>query len=180
MNTTFTAKDHSQVTLRPAQQHDASQIVDAVKGIISSGKYIQKEKARTATEEEQFISEMNAKENMYTVAECEGKVVGIARVIRGEISMKRHTGLFRTWLIDEVQGLGIGKKIMEYTIKWCETHQLHKLCLTVFASNEPAFQLYKKYGFVEEGRQKDQVLIDGVFDDEIFMAYFFNHKFTSE
>lgn len=180
MYVSFTAKDHSQVRLRPAQNNDACQIIDAVTGIIRTGKYIQKEKPRTTSEEEQFMNEMRDKGNMYTVAERDGKVVGIARVIRGEISMKRHTGLFRTWLIDEVQGLGIGKKIMEYTLKWCETHQLHKLCLTVFASNDPAFQLYKKYGFIEEGRQKEQVLIDGVFDDEIFMAYFFNHKFTSE
>jgi RimJ/RimL family protein N-acetyltransferase len=65
---------------------------------------------------------------------------------------------------------------MEYTLKWCQSHNLHKLCLTVFASNEIAKGLYEKAGFVIEGVQKDQVYIDNSFDDEIFMAYFFNKK----
>ncbi|MFT4414155.1 N-acetyltransferase family protein [Fredinandcohnia humi] len=172
----FQAKDDSLVILRPVQNEDAPYIVKAVEGIVRNGKYIQKERPRTVKEEQEFIKEMLEKDNMYSVVVKEDTVVGIARVIRGELEMKHHTGLFRTWLTSDVQGLGIGKKVMEYTLNWCNAHRLHKLCLTVFASNDIAYHLYKKYGFVEEGRQKEQLLIDGAFDDEIFMAYFFNPK----
>lgn len=88
--------------------------------------------------------------------------------------MKRHTGLFRTWLVQSAQGNGIGSELMNYTMKWCRIHQLHKLCLTVFASNGLAHKLYERYGFIQEGVQKEQVKINGLFDNEIFMAYFFS------
>ncbi|WP_227935038.1 GNAT family N-acetyltransferase [Alkalihalobacillus deserti] len=169
----FTAKDHSKVVLRPVQLHDAKEIIDSVESIIKQGSSIQKEKARTVEEEHAFIKEMTAQDNMYTVVEVNGNVKGIARVIRGDLAMKRHTGLFRTWLHNDSQGKGIGKQIMDYTLNWCRLHQLHKLCLTVFESNTIAKSLYEKYGFVTEGVQKDQVCINGVYDHEIFMAYFF-------
>jgi RimJ/RimL family protein N-acetyltransferase len=172
----FTAKDHSNIVLRPVQKFDAKEIIYSASLIVQQGSYIQKERVRSIEEEYSFIEEMKAKDNMYIVVEVNGGVRGIARVVRGDLEMKRHTGLFRIWLHEEAQGKGIGKKVMEYTLKWCQSHNLHKLCLTVFASNEIAKGLYEKAGFVIEGVQKDQVYIDNSFDDEIFMAYFFNKK----
>jgi RimJ/RimL family protein N-acetyltransferase len=168
----FTAKDGSIVILRPISENDSSDIVIAVQSIIAAGEYIQKEASKTVEEEKEFIKEMKEKGNMYVGVERNEKVVGIARVIRGDLKMKIHTGLFRTWLAQEAQGLGIGKKIMDYTDMWCEQN-IRKLCLTVFSSNEVAFQLYKKYGFHEEGNQKEQAFINGEYVDEIWMAKFY-------
>lgn len=169
----FTAKTGETVILRPVQIEDAKQIIEAVEQIIQSGSYIQKEVPRTLDNEQNFIHKMIDLDNMYIVAEINQEIVGIARVIRGELEMKRHIGIFRTWLINTAQGKGIGSEIMKYTLKWCEIHQLHKLCLTVFASNDLAHKLYERYGFVQEGVQKEQVKINGLYDDEVFMAYFF-------
>jgi RimJ/RimL family protein N-acetyltransferase len=168
----FTAKDGSTVILRPVEEKDAADIVTAVESIISAGEYIQKDVPRSMEEEKAFIREMKEKDNMYIGVERQERVVGIARVIRGEIQMKRHTGLFRTWLADEAQSLGIGKKIMDYTDMWCEQH-IRKLSLTVFSSNQIAYQLYKKYGFHEEGNQKEQAFINGEYVDELWMAKFY-------
>ncbi|WP_332691183.1 GNAT family N-acetyltransferase [Halalkalibacter lacteus] len=172
----FTAKDHSHIVLRPVQYFDAKDIINSANSIIQQGSYIQKERVRSIEEEHAFIEEMKAKDNMYIVVEVNGIARGIARVIREDLEMKRHIGLFRTWLHEEAQGKGIGKKVMEYTLKWCLRHKLHKLCLTVFASNRVAKGLYEKAGFVIEGIQKDQVYINKSYDDEIFMAYFFNEQ----
>lgn len=166
------AKNGTNAVLRPATVDDAVQIVHAAEKIIKAGVYIQKEKARTIEEEKNFIKELEQRNNMYIVIEIEKEVVGIARVIRGELEMKSHTGTFRTWLIDSAQGIGIGGHIMNYTLEWCRIHHLHKLCLTVFASNRLAQKLYEGYGFIYEGTQKQQIKINGRYDDEIFMAYF--------
>ncbi|KHF41783.1 GNAT family N-acetyltransferase [Halalkalibacter okhensis] len=173
---TFTAKDQSKIILRPAQKHDAKDIIYSVTSIINQGTYIQKERVRTIQEEEAFIKEMKEAGNMYIVIEVNGAARGIARVLRGELQMKHHTGLFRTWLHEEAQGKGIGKKVMEYTLAWCKREQLHKLCLTVFSSNKVATHLYEKAGFVIEGIQKEQAYLNGTYDDEIWMAYFFNRN----
>lgn len=174
--TRFDGKDGSQIILRPAELKDARMIIQAAEEIVKAGKYIQKEENHTLDEEERYIEKMKNHNNMYTVAEREGELVGIARVLRGELDMKKHVGLFRTWVIEEAQGLGIGSRIMEYTLDWCRLNGLYKLCLTVFASNEPAHRLYLKYGFTDEGTQVKQVKLGGKYDDEILMAYFFKEN----
>ncbi|KAA0550177.1 GNAT family N-acetyltransferase [Bacillus sp. BGMRC 2118] len=169
----FVGKDGSPYIIRPVHKRDASEIVQAVQSIIDAGRYIQKESVRSIVEEEAFIEDMRSKNNMYNVVVWNGKIVGIARVIKGELAMKEHTGVFRTWIIDEAQGLGMGNAIMQTTLQWGKQAGIHKIWLTVFGSNEGAYYLYKKYGFVEEGIQKKQVKINQKLDDEIFMAYFF-------
>ncbi len=170
----FKAKDGSTVTIRPAKASDATQIVATAKEIVNEGTFIQKEKVRTIDEEATFINEMNEKDNMYVVIQLEDHVIGIARLIRGELEMKRHVGLFRTWLSTMGQGKGIGSRVMEYTLDWAEQHKLQKVVLTVFSKNVVAKKLYEKYGFVIEGVQKDQLCINGEFQDEVYMAYFLN------
>ncbi|ADU30023.1 GNAT family N-acetyltransferase [Evansella cellulosilytica] len=169
-----TTKDNSQVILRPAEEKDAFDIIKNVQDIVQEGRYIQKEKVRTVEEEKRFIQQMTAEDHMYTAVEINGEVVGIARLVRGELKMKRHTAIFRTWLSKSAQGKGLGNILMRYTLEWGKKHHLHKICLTVFSSNQIAKKLYDKYGFVVEGIQREQVYIDGEFEDEIFMAYFFN------
>jgi RimJ/RimL family protein N-acetyltransferase len=169
----FTSKTGESVILRPVEERDAESIVSAVELIIKSGSYIQKEAARTIQDEIKFIKHMVLQDNMYVAVEINHQIVGIARVIRGELEMKRHIGLFRTWLVEVAQGKGIGTELINYTIEWCKIHKLHKLCLTVFASNGLAHKLYERFGFVQEGIQKEQVKINGKYDDEVFMAYFF-------
>ena len=41
-------------------------------------------------------------------------------------------------------------------IEWARERGLHKLCLSVFAHNEAAIALYRKFGFIEEGRRIKQ------------------------
>lgn len=124
----FTSKTGESVILRPVETRDAESIVLAVDQIIKSGSYIQKEAARSTQDEIKFIKHMELQDNMYVAVEINHQIVGIARVIRGELEMKRHTGLFRTWLVEAAQGKGIGTELLNYTIEWCKTHELHKLC----------------------------------------------------
>lgn len=81
----FTAKNGEKVMLRPVQIEDAEQIIHAVAQIIKSGAYIQKESARSLAEEQRFIENMIQLDNMYVAAVLNDEIVGIARVIRGEL-----------------------------------------------------------------------------------------------
>ncbi|WP_349410648.1 GNAT family N-acetyltransferase [Pseudalkalibacillus sp. SCS-8] len=173
---TFEAKDGTDVTIRPADIRDAEQIISAAESIVSTRSFIQKEETRSLEEEKAFITDMKLSNNMYSVVEAEGKIVGIARVMRGELEMKRHCGVFRTWVTEDAQGKGIGTKIMAYTLDWGRKENLHKIWLTVFSNNPIASKLYERYGFVYEGTQKDQLCIKGEFEDEIYMAYFFDQR----
>ena len=55
------------------------------------------------------------------------------------------------------RGRGVGSALLTAAIEWARDHGLHKLILSVWPHNAAAIALYKKYGFVEEGRRVKQV-----------------------
>jgi ribosomal protein S18 acetylase RimI-like enzyme len=48
---------------------------------------------------------------------------------------------------------GVGSGLLAAAIEKARDDGLHKLSLDVFAHNEAAIALYRKFGFVEEGRR---------------------------
>jgi ribosomal protein S18 acetylase RimI-like enzyme len=83
------------------------------------------------------------------VAVGNGEVIGSIHVAAsghgyGEIGM----AIAREW-----RGRGVGSALMEAAIEWARARGLHKLSLGVFAHNAAGLALYRKYGFVEEGRR---------------------------
>lgn len=50
------------------------------------------------------------------------------------------------------RGRGAGKALVAAAIEWARGRGLHKLALSVFPHNRAAIALYRKFGFVEEGR----------------------------
>ena len=82
------------------------------------------------------------------VAVGAGEVVGQLHVAPskagyGELGM----AIAREW-----RGRGVGSALMVAGIDWAREQGLHKLSLGVWPHNAAAIALYRKYGFVEEGR----------------------------
>jgi RimJ/RimL family protein N-acetyltransferase len=83
------------------------------------------------------------------VADAAGEVVGSlhlepSRFGFGEIGM----AVAREW-----RGRGVGSALLAAAIEWARQRELHKLSLSVFPHNAAAIALYRKFGFVEEGRR---------------------------
>jgi RimJ/RimL family protein N-acetyltransferase len=57
----------------------------------------------------------------------------------------------------EWRGRGVGSALLAAAIEWARELGLHKLSLGVFAHNAAAIALYRKFGFVEEGRRVKQM-----------------------
>jgi RimJ/RimL family protein N-acetyltransferase len=51
------------------------------------------------------------------------------------------------------RGRGVGSALLAAGIEWSRAQGLHKLSLGVFPHNQQAIALYRKFGFVEEGRR---------------------------
>jgi RimJ/RimL family protein N-acetyltransferase len=73
--------------------------------------------------------------------------LGLSRHGFGEIGM----AVAREW-----RGRGVGSALLAASIEWARELGLHKLSLGVFAHNAAAIALYRKFGFVEEGRRVKQ------------------------
>jgi RimJ/RimL family protein N-acetyltransferase len=87
------------------------------------------------------------------VAVADGEVVGLLFVDEtpfgfGELGMM----VAAPW-----RGRGVGTALVAAAIDWARDRGLHKLSLGVFPHNETAIALYRKFGFVEEGRRVKQI-----------------------
>jgi RimJ/RimL family protein N-acetyltransferase len=83
------------------------------------------------------------------VAVAGGELVGSihvepSRLGFGEIGML----VAREW-----RGRGVGSSLLAASIEWAREQGLHKLSLGVFPHNAAAIALYRKFGFVDEGRR---------------------------
>lgn len=167
-------KDGRIVMIRPAKSSDAAEIARRMARVVKEGIYLEEEPdtLTTGQEKKDEIRKIRANGGMYAVAEVGGAIAGVALLRRGPLDMNRHVAKFRMWLIPGYRGLGLGRKLMEYTIDWARAHRVEKISLDVFSNNDRAIRLYKKYGFRVEGRLKGQYVLKGRHVDEIIMGLF--------
>jgi ribosomal protein S18 acetylase RimI-like enzyme len=101
------------------------------------------------------------------VAVADTEIVGSLQVRAsrfgfGEIAM----AVAREW-----RGRGIGSALLSAGIEWSRENGLHKLVLDVFPHNAAAIGLYRKFGFVQEGRRVKQYRrANGEFWDSLDMG----------
>jgi ribosomal protein S18 acetylase RimI-like enzyme len=86
------------------------------------------------------------------VAVADAEIIGWLDVLGGrhgygEIGM----AVARDW-----RGKGVGSALMQAAIDYARARGLHKLSLSVWPHNAAGIALYRKFGFVEEGRRVKQ------------------------
>jgi RimJ/RimL family protein N-acetyltransferase len=86
------------------------------------------------------------------VAVAVDQVIGLIR-----IKPSRHGFADLAMLVDrDWRGRGVGSALVRAGIDWARGQGLHKVSLEVFAHNEAGIALYRKSGFIEEGRRPRQ------------------------
>jgi RimJ/RimL family protein N-acetyltransferase len=135
--------------IRQARPADARAMAQLFAAVAAEGDGIASEPpidldARSASFEDQAAESL--------VAEAAGSIVGILHVDEGRFGFG-ELGLLvdRAW-----RGRGVGSQLVRAAIVWARGRGLHKLSLEVFATNHGALALYRKLGFVEEGRRVKQ------------------------
>lgn len=124
-------------------------------------------------EEEELIKEkiINRGKNQYWyVAEENGKVIGLGILMNHGNLRKKHVGVITLMVNSDYQNKGIGSLLMDKLINLSESLNIIRLELCVFRDNYKAINLYKKFGFKEEGIKVKSALKNGEYIDEIMMA----------
>lgn len=116
------------------------------------------------------------KTGVYLVAECKGQIVGHAFLKLLPLQSLRHVADLNLAVHPGWQKKGIGTKLLEQIMAWAKNGGLEKIILNVRASNSPAISLYKKMGFQEEARLKNQIKVRGHYCDDLIMGLDLRHK----
>jgi len=103
-------------------------------------------------------------------AVLDGRVVGHACLMVAPPRRAHSAGLGIS-VHDAYQGRGAGTALMAALTEFADRSLgLRRLELTVFADNAPAIALYRRFGFVEEGRSRGYAMRDGLLADALHMA----------
>ncbi|MGE6537464.1 N-acetyltransferase family protein [Bacillus luti] len=166
--------------IRLAKEVDTESIMDIRKEIIlseSTTKFFivsPNQLPNDIDSEKEKIRKSNEKGNLYIVYEVDSKVVGFLLFNRYELERLRHAGTMGMGIREAYCNQGIGTKLIEFLISWAkEQRGLEKICLGVVSINDRAIKVYKRMGFVEEGRQRKQIKYeDGLYGDDVLMGFY--------
>ncbi|MFC7063442.1 GNAT family N-acetyltransferase [Halobacillus seohaensis] len=69
----------------------------------------------------------------------------------------------------EFQRKGVGSELLSYIFLWGKENGYRKVSIRVLSTNKAAIPFYISNGFNEQGRLKDEFLLNGEFVDDILM-----------
>jgi RimJ/RimL family protein N-acetyltransferase len=139
--------------VRRARADDADAILRVFEAVAAERQYILSEPPiDRELRRQRFLDALQSDEAQRFVAEAEGEIVGDLAVFRqGTAPATIGMGVAAPW-----RGRGVGTALMQACVDWAREAGVHKLSLEVFPWNEAAIALYRKFGFVEEGRLRKQ------------------------
>ncbi len=168
---TLKLRDGRSSSLRSAKPDDAKAWVDHVNRVGSEGVYLMTEHFTRKLEElqRQFLGS-DSSSALWLVAEIDGSLVAAADIQRGQFKKNAHTASLGMSVEKQFRGAGLGTAILKVLLDWARENQVRKVKLGVFSTNERAIRLYQRFGFSEEGRLRNDIILDGKPADLIQMA----------
>lgn len=159
--------------VRKAINTDAAQIIEVMKNAEQSGYmlYDPGEREVSATGLAKLIEALNSQiKSGFFVAVENGEVIGYLMIQHEKSNRVSHRAGIAVGVHSESRGKGVGTLLFQHIISWAKDVELHRLELTVIATNDRAVHLYKKVGFEVEGVKKDSLWVNNEFIDEYYMA----------
>ena len=165
-----------QITIREAQPSDAEQLIAYVQRLseepdinipLAPGEF-----NLTVEQERDFLADYTASDNsIFLVAEVGSQIVGTLNCKGGKRQATRHAATLGISVSKGWRNQGIGSTLMARAIKWAKNTQIiTRIELIVYARNEVAIHLYKKFGFEVEGRRRRTIYQYGEYLDDLIMA----------
>jgi RimJ/RimL family protein N-acetyltransferase len=86
--------------------------------------------------------------------EEDGAIVGRLSLARDTHPASPHVADLGLMVAADARRQGVGRALLEAAVEWARGAGIRKLELHVFPWNEPAIQLYERFGFEREGYRK--------------------------
>ena len=150
-------KDGRQFNIRRPKESDADSIISFSRILFASTDQvltIPEEYDITTENEKAWINNINqSPSSLLLVADVDDLIVGLLFFIQNGKRKNSHTGEFGVSVHPQFQRMGIGRQLINTMLNWAKSNSaIEKVYLSVFSTNQPAIELYRDLGFMEEGR----------------------------
>jgi len=160
------------IELRPARPGDARSFVEAFGAVAAERRFIQTERVtRSLGFYRRRFRRPWDERAAHLVALDGDRVVGSLSIERRSAHPATdHVATFGMFVAASHRGRGIGVALMREALAWAGRFGVERIELTVYPHNDAARGLYRRFGFVEEGRLVRHAKKSYGYEDEILMA----------
>jgi RimJ/RimL family protein N-acetyltransferase len=162
------------IVIRPARPEDAAELVDLAVAVGGEREawLLNTDSWRSVGDERRYLRALKRHPDAAVyVAEEDGVVVGRLSVARDPHQASRHVADLGLMVAASHRRRGIGRALLEQAVDWARETGVRKLELHVFPWNEPAIQLYERFGYERVGLRRDHYRRADEYVDAILMAY---------
>jgi RimJ/RimL family protein N-acetyltransferase len=159
------------VDVRPARPADARAFLTHWDAVVREGGFLRTERneAHPAQVRRRFRGSWSSEE-ANVLAFADGEVVGSIGLTRERHPATRHVATLGMAVSPGYRRRGVGAALLTRGFGWAREQGVAKLVLSVFPDNTGAIALYRRFGFVEEGRLARHARTAAGARDEILMA----------
>ena len=160
------------IVVRPARPEDARSYLGFWTTVVAEGRYVRTERVTGTVRSyrRRFRQPWNDREAQIVAVDDLGTVVGHLYIQREGHPVTRHVATLGIAVAAEVRGRGIGTALLGEALRWARSVGVEKIVLSVYPHNTAAIALYRRFGFVEEGRLARHSRKSYGDEDEILMA----------
>jgi ribosomal protein S18 acetylase RimI-like enzyme len=161
------------LAVRVAKPEDGPAVARVRNAVVAERRFTAVDAPVTPESEVAYIASFGPRSVMF-VAEADGEVRGLQTLepFCAFLRSMDHVGVAGTLVVDEWRGRGVGKALWDATRRFAAEHGYEKVLIYVRAGNDRALRFYRGLGFRDVGVARRQVLIDGVYEDEVFLEWF--------
>ena len=165
------------VVIRKPVVEDAEEIISVISTADKETLFLARnpgEFSPTVEEEKNLIAGLKNSNRTWFIAEYDKKIVGQCSIgfVNG-YQRYRHRASVAFVILAEYCNIGIGGKMMEECLKWCEDNKITQIELDVVATNKRALKMYQSFGFEIVGTIPNALRYsDGKCTDEYNMVKF--------
>lgn len=160
--------------VRRASPDDAGGIAAVLDTVTRERVYSAVERAWSADEQQRYLASLSPREAFHVAIDETGDVVGYQSLdlYSTILPSMAHVGALGTFLLPAWRRHGVGQALFDATRQFAALAGYRKFVIQVRASNLAAQAFYRQLGFVECGRLRAQVIVDGSEDDEVLLEFF--------
>ena len=164
-----------ELIIESAQKEDAEKIISFIKQVDSETNFLMRESGEfnmSVESERNFIeNKLSNDVEVFLIAKVDGEIAGTLGFASIPYNRYKHKGEFGISIIRDFWNNSIGYKLIDTMVNWADNTGIVKITLEVDLNNFKAINLYKKFGFKQEGLLKyDKFMGDGIYIDSIIMA----------